>query len=68
MRILNQMSSIFSWKESGGGGLEGNGRIAMIHVSACMQSRDLTFTHTHKHMCMHAPAHMHTRTRTVLSN
>lgn len=48
MHILSQKSSIFSWKESGGGGLEGNGHIAMIHVSACMESRDLTFTHTHR--------------------
>lgn len=30
----------------------------MIHVSACMESRDLTLhTHTHKHTCIYAHAH-----------
>lgn len=64
MHILSQKSSIFSWKESGGGGLEGNGHIAMIHVSACMESRDLTFTHTHTN----TRAYTHTHTHTVLGN
>lgn len=64
MHILSQKSSIFSWKESGGRGLEGNGHIAMIHVSACMESRDLTFTHTHTN----TRAYTHTHTHTVLGN